>query len=181
MKNSTNSGFDQSYNTQVAVEHDSRLIVANTLSNHAVDTNEAILTVEAIPTELGTPEAAAMDRNFFSPDNIAAFEKRGISPYIATGREPHGRNWKLFFDQTEPEPLDQQASPIVKMAYKLRTEVGQAIYRLRKSTVEPVIGIIKETIGFRQFSLRGLEAAAGEWNLVCLAYNLKRLHILSYT
>lgn len=64
------------------------------------------------------------------------------------------------------------------MAYKLRTAVRQAIYRLRKSTVEPVIGIIKETLGFRQFSLRGLETAAGEWNLVCLAYNLKRLHIL---
>ena len=64
------------------------------------------------------------------------------------------------------------------MAHKLRSDIGQAIYRLRKSTVEPVIGIIKETLGFRQFSLRGLEAAAGEWNVVCLAYNLKRLHIL---
>ena len=64
----------------------------------------------------------------------------------------------------------------VKMLYKLRTEAGKAIYKLRKSTVEPVFGIIKEVMGFRQFSLRGLAAAAGEWNLVCLAYNLKRLH-----
>ncbi|GAB4547267.1 MAG: hypothetical protein Kow0063_41920 [Anaerolineae bacterium] len=62
------------------------------------------------------------------------------------------------------------------MAYKLKTEIGQAIYGLRKSTVEPVIGIIKEVLGFRQFSLRGLTAAAGEWGLVCLAFNLKRLH-----
>jgi hypothetical protein len=67
---------------------------------------------------------------------------------------------------------------MVKMAYKLRTEIGQAIYRLRKCTVEPVIGIIKEVLGFRQFSLRGLAAAAGEWGLVCLAFNLKRLHTL---
>ena len=66
------------------------------------------------------------------------------------------------------------------MAYKLRTEIGQAIYRLRKLTVEPVIGIIKEVLGFRQFSLRGLSAAAGEWSLVCLAFNLKRLHTLSF-
>ena len=87
-------------------------------------------------------------------------------------------NWKLFFEQTPAAPPHKEASPIVKMAYKLRTDIGQAIYRLRKSTVEPVIGIIKETLGFRQFSLRGLEAAAGEWCLVCLAYNLKRLHIL---
>jgi len=178
MKNSTNSGFDQHYNTQVAVDHDSRLIVGNTLSNCPVDTAQAVPTLDAIPPELGTPGAAAMDRNYFSPPNIKACEKRGIDPYIATGREPHQRNWKLFFDQTQPDPPAQDASPIVKMAYKLRTDIGQAIYRLRKSTVEPVIGIIKDTLGFRQFSLRGLEAAAGEWNLVCLAYNLKRLHIL---
>ncbi len=178
MKNSTNGGFDQHYNTQVAVDHDSRLIVANTLSNRPVDTAQAVPTVDAIPPELGTPGAAALDRNYFSPSNIKALEKRGIDPYIATGREPHQRNWKLFFAQTPPDPPAQDASPIVKMAYKLRTDIGQVIYRLRKSTVEPVIGIIKETLGFRQFSLRGLEAAAGEWNLVCLAYNLKRLHIL---
>ena len=64
------------------------------------------------------------------------------------------------------------------MAYKLRTDIGDALYRLRKSTVEPVIGIIKEVLGFRQFSLRNLDNAAGEWTLVCLAYNLKRLHTL---
>jgi transposase len=180
MKNSSNGGFDQSYNAQVAVEHDSRLIVANSLSNHPVDTREAIPTIEAIPTSLGKPEAVAMDRNYFSPDNISHLEQLGIEPYIAPGREPHHRNWKLFFEQGQATPPDPTATPIVKMAYKLRTEIGQAIYRLRKSTVEPVIGIIKETLGFRQFSLRGLEAAGGEWNLVCLAYNLKRLHILTY-
>lgn len=78
----------------------------------------------------------------------------------------------------QPAPPPDDATPIVKMAYKLQTEVGQAIYRLRKCTVEPVIGIIKEVLGFRQFSLRGLAPAAGEWCLVCLAFNLKRLHIL---
>jgi transposase len=181
MKNSNNDGFDQHYNAQAAVKHTSRLIVANTLSAQPVDTGQAIPTVEAIPTGLGQPKAAALDRNYFSPANIEAFESRGIEPYIATGREPHQRNWKLFFGQVPPEPPGEQASLIVKMAYKLRTELGQAIYRLRKSTVEPVIGIIKETLGFRQFSLGGLEAAAGEWNLVCLAYNLKRLHILMTT
>jgi transposase len=178
MKNSTDGGFNQHFNAQAGVEHDSRLIVAHSLSNHPVDTAEAIPTVDTIPSELGQPKAAAMDRNYFSPHNIEAFQRRGIDPYIATGREPHQRNWKLFFEQTPAAPPDEEASPIVKMAYKLRTEIGQAIYRLRKSTVEPVIGIIKETLGFRQFSLRGLEAAAGEWCLVCLAYNLKRLHIL---
>ena len=64
------------------------------------------------------------------------------------------------------------------MAYRLQTAVGRAIYRLRKCTVEPAIGIIKEVLHFRQFSLRGLVAVAGEWSLVCTAFNLKRLHAL---
>ena len=75
-------------------------------------------------------------------------------------------------------PPPDEATPKEKMAYKLQTEIGQAIYKLRKCTVEPVIGIIKEVLGFRQFSLRGLQKAEGEWNLVCLGFNLKRLHTL---
>jgi transposase len=177
MENSNNDGFDQHYNAQAAVDQDSLLVVANGLSNHPVDTAEAIPTLSAVPAELGRPKAAAMDRNYFSPNNIQALEALGIDPYIATGREPHHRSWRTFFAETPEAPPDD-ASPIVKMAYKLRTDVGQAIYRLRKCTVEPVIGIIKEVLGFRQFSLRGLAAAAGEWCLVCLAWNLKRLHVL---
>jgi transposase len=177
MKNSTNKGVDQHYNTQVAVDQDSFLIVANTLSNHPNDKGEAIPTLDAIPTEVGKPTAGALDNGYFSANTIAQMEARGIDPYIATGREPHHQSWRVYFaEQSAPPPTD--ASPIEKMAYKLQTDIGQAIYRLRKSTVEPVIGIIKEVLGFRQFSLRGLAAAAGEWCLVCLAFNLKRLHVL---
>jgi hypothetical protein len=177
MKNSTNDGFDQHYNAQLAVEQESFLIVANTLSNHANDQNEAIPTLDAIAAELGKPEAGALDTGYFSENNITKMELRGIAPYIATGREPHHKSWKTRFAEL-PAPPPEDASPKVKMAYKLRTEIGKAIYSLRKCTVEPVIGIIKEIIGFRQFSLRGLAAAAGEWCLVCLAFNLKRLHVL---
>lgn len=177
MKNSTNGGFDQHYNVQLAVDQDSFLVIANTLSNHANDQNEVIPTLEAIPAQVGKPEAAALDNGYFSEDNITDIESLGIEPYIATGREPHHKSWKeRFAEQSAPPPED--ASPTVKMAYKLQTEIGKAIYGLRKCTVEPVIGIIKEILGFRQFSLRGLAAAAGEWCLVCLAFNLKRLHIL---
>ena len=177
MKNSTDGGFDQHYNVQVAVDQESFLIVAHTLSNHPNDYGEAIPTLDAIPTELGKPEAAALDNGYFSERNITEMETRGIDPYIATGREPHHRNWKTYFVE-QPTPPPQDASLTVKMAYKLRTEIGKAIYRLRKCTVEPVIGIIKEVLGFRQFSLRGMTAAAGEWCLVCLAFNLKRFHKL---
>jgi transposase len=178
MKNSTNGGFDQHYNVQVAVDQDSLFIVGNTLSNHPGDTYEAIPTVDAIPPEIGQPKAAALDKIYFAPKNIQELEARAIDPFIATGREPHHKSWRERFAQT-PEPPPDEASLIVKMAYKLQTEIGKAIYGLRKSTVEPVIGIIKEVLGFRQFSLRGLAVAAGEWCLVCLAWNLKRLHRLT--
>jgi transposase len=177
MKNSNNKGFDQHYNAQVAVDQESFLIVANTLSNHPNDYAEMEPTLDAIPAELGTPRAAAMDNGYFSAANVTKCENRNIEPYIATGREAHHRSWKDYFvELSAPPPED--ASLTVKMAHKLQTEIGQAIYRLRKCTVEPVIGIIKEVLGFRQFSLRGLKAAIGEWALVCIAFNLKRLHKL---
>jgi transposase len=177
MKNSNNDGFDQHYNVQAAVDQDSRLIVGNTVSNHPNDKGEAIPTVDAIPAEVGKPKAAALDNGYFSPTNIEELETRGIDPYIATGQDRHHQSWQERFAQ-QPEPPAEDTSPIVKMAYKLKTDIGKIIYGLRKSTVEPVIGIIKETLGFRQFSLRGLVGVAGEWCLVCLAYNLKRMHVL---
>jgi transposase len=177
MKNSTNESFDQHYNVQVAADQESLLIVAHTLSNHPNDKQEAIPTLDAISPELGKPEAAALDNGYFSEPNIHAFQERKVEAYIATGRELHHKDWHTFFAEL-PEPPGEEASPNEKMAYKLQTQVGEAIYRLRKCTVEPVIGIIKEILGFRQFSLRGLWAAAGEWCLVCLAFNLKRLHTL---
>ena len=177
MQNGNHKGFEQSYNAQAAVEHESRLIVGNTLSNHPNDKQAGVATAQAIPSQLGTPHAAAMDAGYFGPKTIEAFEAMGIDPYIAAGRDSHHvALWTLM--EGEPEPPPDNASPKNKMLYKLRSEAGQAIYKLRKSTVEPVFGIIKEVMGFRQFSLRGLAAAAGEWNLVCLAYNLKRLHVL---
>jgi hypothetical protein len=189
VKNSTNEGFDQHYNVQVAADQESLLIVAHALSNHPNDKQEAIPTLDAIAPELGKPEAAALDNGYFSEPNIRAFQERKVEAYIATGREPHHKDWHSFFTELG-EPPGEEASPKEQMAYKLQTEVGKAIYRLRKCTVEPVIGIIKEILGFRQFSLRSLWAAAGEWPsrpdglpartgcLVCLAFNLKRLHTL---
>jgi transposase len=177
MKNSANEGVDQHYNVQVATDQASLLIVAHALSNHPNDKQEAIPTLEALSPKVGKPAAAALDNGYFSEANVKAFQERKVDPYIATGREPHHLDWHTFF-QEQPEPPDENASAKVKMAYQLRTEIGQAIYRLRKCTVEPVIGIIKEVLGFRQFSLRGLVAAAGEWCLVCLAFNLKRMHTL---
>ena len=101
------------------------------------------------------------------------------SPYIATGRDPHHQSWRERFAPL-PAPPPEGADAQVQMAYKLQTALGKAIYGARKYTVEPVLGIIAEVLGFRQFSLRGALAAAGEWCLVCLAFNLKRFHTLSW-
>jgi hypothetical protein len=177
MKNPNNKGFDQHYNTQVAVDQESLLIVAAVLSNDPTDRRQALPTVDAILDVLGTPPAAALDAGYWSEDNVNGLQARGIDPYIATGREPHNQGWQAYFAQQGAPPA-ADAPALEKMAYRLRTEIGHAIYRLRKCTVEPVIGIIKEVLGFRQFSLRGQTAAAGEWLLVCLAFNLKRLHTL---
>jgi transposase len=177
MKNSTDGGFDQQYNAQLAVEQRSLLVVGTSLSNHPNDQQEVAPTLDAISPAVGRPQAVALDAGFFSVANIQACEARGIEPYIAPGREAH-RQTLADLLAPAPVPPPAGASPRVQMAYKLRTPAGHAIYRARKCTVEPVIGIIKEVLGFRQFSLRGAQAAAGEWCLVCLAYNLKRLHTL---
>jgi transposase len=177
MKNSRDEGFSQQYNGQVAVSEASRFIVGFSLSNHANDQHEVAPTLASIPEELGEVSAAALDTGFFSEANIKALEAEKIEPYIATGRDPHNRGWRAYFAEAGDAP-PTDASAKEKMAYKLRTALGKAIYRRRKCTVEPVIGILKEAMGFRQFSLRGQENVTGEWCLVCLAYNLRRLHVL---
>jgi transposase len=177
MKNSANNGYDQHYNAQAAVTQDTMLIVAMSLSNHPNDKREAEPTLDALSPKLGQPTGAALDNGFFSEHNILALEQRNIEPYIATGREAHYKSVDALLGKAPAEP-PADASPKEKMAYKLAAEIGKEIYRLRKCTVEPVIGIIKEVLGFRQFSLRGLANAAGEWCLVCLAFNLKRMHTL---
>ncbi len=141
MKNPTDQGFDQDYNAQVAVEQQSLLIVGMSLSNHPNDTHEAEPTLAAIPPEVGTPDAAALDHGYWSPATLEACLRRGIDPYIATGRAPHHQSWQDRF-APEPDPPPEDTSAQVKMAYKLKTAVGKAIYGARKYTVEPVLGII---------------------------------------
>src|SRR5256712_8744613 len=119
MKNPTDAGFEQDYNAQVAADQQSLLIVGCALSNHPNDSQEAEPTLAAIPSAIGTPEAAALDAGYFGPATLAACEKRGIEPYIATGRDPHHPSWQQRFAPL-PEPPPEEASAQVKMAYKLR-------------------------------------------------------------
>lgn len=177
MKNSTDQGFNQHYNAQVAVDHSSLLVVGCRVSAQANDKQEAIPTLDAIPSAVGKPASASLDNGYFSQANIEELEAREVEPYIATGREAHHKSWQAYFAEAPAEP-SEEASAKEQMAYKLKTALGKAIYRLRKCTVEPVLGIIEEVLGFRQFLLRGMAAVSGEWTLVCLGFNLKRMHRL---
>ena len=130
-----------------------------------------------LPESLGAVDTLLADSGYFSQNNVQECKGRNIVPYIASEREPHNTAPENRF--TEPKPLVAPADPVTEMKHRLKTIAGKAIYARRKSTVEPVFGIIKAVMGFRQFLLRGLELVAGEWDLVCIAYNIKRMYALS--
>ena len=129
-----------------------------------------------LPQCLPVVDGIALDAGFHSETNVDACYAAGIEPLIAARREHHHPSPMERF--TEPPPLPDGATPVEKMAHKLKTMAGKKLYALRKQTVEPVFGIIKSIMGFRQFSMRGLVAADNEWNMVCLAWNLKRMAVL---
>src|SRR6266699_5358249 len=105
MKNPTDAAFEQDYNAQVAVDQGSLLIVGWALSNHPNDSQEAEPTLDAIPSAIGMPQAAALDAGYFGPATLTACEKRGIEPYIATGRDPHHASWQRRFAHSPiPQP-----------------------------------------------------------------------------
>ncbi len=110
MKNSTDQGFDQHYNAQVAVDHDSLLVVGCRVSDHANDKQEAIPTLDAIPSEVGRPASASLDNGYFSEGNIEDIEAREVEPYIATGREGHAKSWQAYFAQAPDAPPEAMSS-----------------------------------------------------------------------
>jgi transposase len=174
-------GFDQAYNVQIGVDCDSRLIVGHGVSQRPTDKTlliESIEQLKALPPEVGTVNEILADAGYFSKENVASCVVQGITPYISDAREPHYLGLRRF---RQPPPLKPDASEVDRVRHHLRTLEGRAIYALRKSTVEPVIGIVKSVLGFRQFSLRTHRKVQGEWGLVCIAYNLKRMFKLATT
>jgi transposase len=172
-------GFEQSYNAQAAVDAQTLLVVATGVTQAPNDKEQVIPILETLQEQAATSgqvEALIADTGYCSEKNIEACEAQGITPFIAVAREEHHPDWRER--HAEPEPLVANASLMQAMIHRLKTQAGRGIYRLRKQTVEPVFGIIKSVMGFRQFSLRGLQRVQGEWSLVCLAWNLKRMAVL---
>ena len=173
-------GFDQCYNGQIAVDMDSMLIVTtNTMQacNDKQQVEPILQQFKALPVELGKPVNFVTDTGYFSLANVKACVKQNITPLIAVKREEHHPEPMARF--TEPPPLKENATEVEQMRHLLLTMAGRALYAKRKCTVEPVFGIIKAILGFRQFSLRGLENVKGEFNLVAMAWNLKRMFVLA--
>ena len=173
-------GFEQCYNAQAAVAAGSLLVVAIDVVQAPNDKKQVepmLGKIAALPEELGMAENLLADAGYFSADNVEACEKAGIEPVIAMGHQPHHPPLAERFEKAPAAP--DNPTPVEAMAHRLKTPEGRALYALRKQTPEPVFGIIKFVLGFRQFSMRGLDKARGEWSLVTMAWNMKRMFVLN--
>ena len=172
-------GFEQCYNAQAVVAAGSLLVVAANVVQAPNDKQqlEAMLgRIDALPEDLGKPETLLADTGYFSAANVTACAAAGIAPLIAPGRQSHHPSLSERFAEAPPAP--DNPTPVEAMVHRLKTPEGRKLYAQRKHTPEPVFGIIKSVLGFRQFLLRGLDQVRGEWNLVTMAWNLKRMFAL---
>ena len=175
-------GFEQCYNAQAAVAAGSLLVIAADVVQAPNDKRQLapmLGKIVALPDGFGQVEALLADNGYFSEANVNTCAAAGIEPIIAMGREAHHLSLAARF--AEPPPPPPNPTPLAAMAYRLTTPDGKKLYGLRKQTPEPVFGIIKSVLGFRQFLLRGLDRVRGEWSLVTMAWNIKRMFVLAGT
>lgn len=175
----TKDGFQQAYNAQAGVETASRLIVGPRVSQAPNDKRELLPDAAAVRRHV-SPDTLLVDSGFVSVAAVTELERAtpGLTVLAALHREPHGRTVAQLEKKADPPAPPPDAPFAERMRHRTATAAGRALYKLRQQTVEPVFGIIKDVLGFRRFSLRGLAKVTLEWELVCLAYNLKRLHRL---
>jgi transposase len=174
-------GFEQCYNAQAVVAAESLLVIAPEVVQAPNDKQQIapmLEKIDALPETLGGVETLLADNGYFSEANVAHCTAAKVEPLIAAGREPHHPSWRERFAAAPPEPENPTA--VERMVWRLRTPQGKKLYGLRKQTPEPVFGIIKSVMGFRQFLLRGLDKVRGEWSLVTMAWNIKRMFALRY-
>ena len=173
-------GYEQAYNAQATVDLDTMVIVSAHITQAPNDKQEIVPTIQALeelPEELGQVDTLLADTGYFSEANVNKCVDAKLTPLIPGKRQTH--NQPLADRFSAPEPLADDAGSVEKMNYELKTKEGRQLYGKRKSTVEPVFGIIKHVMGFRQFLLRGYESVTGEWTLVSIAWNLKRMFALN--
>jgi hypothetical protein len=167
--------FVQAYNAQIAVDDVAQIIVAAELAQESNDKRQLAPMLERVEQNPGArPVAATADAGYFSEEQVNDERVKGIDLYIATGKQKHGQPEPAA--ATDPgEPAAESDSAAEQIKQKLKTETGQAMYRMRKAIVEPVFGQIKAGRGIRAFLLRGLEQTQAEWKLICATHNLLKL------
>lgn len=173
-------GFEQAYNAQASVDTASMLIVENHIAHNPNDKKEispALEKISNLPDVLGKPDSILSDAGYYSESNVIECHRHNVIPYIVDKRDKHNNFLDKHFSEQAMPP--ENATRTEQMKYRMQTEEGKKVYAKRKSTVEPVFGIIKHVMGFKQFMLRSKNAVAGEWNIVCTAFNIKRLHRLT--
>ena len=173
-------GFEQCYNAQAVVAAGSLLVVAAQVVQAPNDKQQIepmLDKIAALPEQLGRPETLLADNGYFSEANVALCAAAQIDPMIALGRQSHYPSLSERFAEAAPAP--EKPTPLEAMSHRLQTPAGKKLYALRKQTPEPVFGIIKSVMGFRQFLLRGLDNVQGEWSLVTMAWNMKRMFALA--
>jgi hypothetical protein len=178
---SSSGGFEQSYNAQASDYIESELIITNYVTQHTNDKPAVVPTLEQLQQQqasLGKVDNLLADAGYLSEHNINACDKAQITHYISTHRERHNPALLGRFEVQLDNP-PETADPVEAMKHRLGTKEGKALYRKRKSTIEPTFGIIKHVLGFRQFLLLGVNAVNGEWDLVCIEYNMKKVFALS--
>jgi len=174
----SNKGFDQCGNAQI-VCNEEQIIVAADVTDQANDKRQVkpmVAQAQENLAEAGVEEkigALDADTGYYSEENVSHLEGEKIDPYIATERLKHHEKASGAFDPDRPPA--EHLTPKERMARKLRTKHGRETYAKRKGMIEPIFGQIKQVRGFRQFLLRGLEKMRGEWRLICLTHNLKKL------
>jgi len=186
MKAGNGKHYEQSYNAQAVVDTEgSMLILGGYVTQNANDKKEMGLAVASVDEEVREIDTICVDTGFYSEDAVAAVEKvneegerEGPEVFCAVEKGHHGETVEDLKDKGPKGRPPKNLSAKEKMARKLKTKRGKGIYKKRKETVEPVFGIIKSVMGFRQFMLRGIEKVNTEWALVRVAYNFKRLHRL---
>ena len=180
MRKNKRSEYQQAYNPQASVDADgSGLILGGHVSTCASDRNELERCVDDVPTTLGSVKNVLGDNGYANGDAVARLEAKGVIPFIAVSGGDRRREHDFRPKSMGSRSAKKAFSPwLQQMQERLASDMGRRLYGLRKMTVEPVFGIIKEVMGFRRFYLRGLEKVEGEWALVCLAYNMRRLFVL---
>jgi transposase len=176
MKAGNGQHYEQAYNAQAAVETETMLIVGERVSDQPNDKEQLVPSVQSVDQEIFQIDNVLADSGFYSEAAVKETESdEGAKVYVALDRQSHHVSVADLEKKEDPPAPSADATTKEKMQHRLQTKAGKELYKLRKQTVEPVFGIIKETMGFRRFSLRGYQKVQTEWSLVCLSYNLKRL------